>query len=108
MTVDASHEARGDELTARVTLRVEHNGRGGWQVAAPNRDRITCQTLADACRAAYASAAPAQRCEVIVHDAYHRVLARELVNADPGATAAGQRAEHSGLTGHRLTHARRW
>jgi hypothetical protein len=30
----------------------------------------------------------AEPCELIVHDAYHRVLSRELVNGDLGATAA--------------------
>ncbi|MBV9417680.1 MAG: hypothetical protein JO363_22025 [Solirubrobacterales bacterium] len=79
MSVDTRHQARGGTLM--VEVRVEHDGRGGWQVGAPNRDRITCQTLADACRAAYAVAAQGQSCELIVHDAYHRVLAHEFVDA---------------------------
>jgi hypothetical protein len=65
-------------------VRVEHDGRGGWQVALPNHDRITCGTLDQARREAYVSALRAERCELIVHDAYHRVLSRELVSADPG------------------------
>jgi hypothetical protein len=91
-----------------VVVRVKHDGGGGWQVAAPDRDRITCQTLADARGAAYAAVARSERCELIVHDAYHRVLARELVNADPGTTAAGRSAEHRGPTGHKVSYARRW
>lgn len=84
MSVDARHRAVEHMPIATVMVRVEHDGRGGWQVALPNRDRITCRTLDQARREAYVSAPRAERCELIVHDAYHRVLSRELVNADPG------------------------
>ena len=83
MSIDRRHQAGQDMPIATVTVRVEHDGRGGWKVALPNHDRITCPTLDQARREAYVCAPPAERCELIVHDAYHRVLSRELVNADP-------------------------
>lgn len=83
MSIDARHEAVVDTPIA-LMVRVEHDGRGGWQVALPNRERIACRTLDQARRAAYVSAPRGERCELIVHDAYHRVLSRELVNAGPG------------------------
>lgn len=88
MSVDARHEAVRDVPIATVIVRVEHDGRGGWQVALPNRDRITCRTLDQARREAHVFAERTELCELIVHDAYHRVLSRELVNPDLGATAA--------------------
>ena len=88
MSVDRGHPAVGEMPVATMVVRVEHRARGGWQVALPNRDRITCRTLDDARREAYDSAPRAGACVLIVHDAYHRVLSRELVNADLGATAA--------------------
>jgi hypothetical protein len=65
----------------RATIRVDLGGRGAWEVVLPDRpDHLTCQTLADAQRTASAQAARRRPCELIVRDAYHRVLHRELVN----------------------------
>ncbi len=41
---------------------------------------VTCETFDDARRVAYLYAARARPCELIVHDAYHRVLHRELID----------------------------
>jgi hypothetical protein len=76
MTVDTRRDAS-------TTVRVERATRGRWQVAAPDHDRIICETLDDARHAAYVSAARIASCELVVHDAYHRVLSREIVNRDP-------------------------
>jgi hypothetical protein len=45
-----------------------------------HRHRITCETLDDARRVAYLAVAHARPCELIVHDAYHRVLHHELID----------------------------
>lgn len=83
MSLDTRHEYPDDMPSSAAMVRVEHDGRGGWQVALPNRERLTCHTLEDARREAHISAARTEPCELIVHDAYHRVLSRELVTDDP-------------------------
>jgi hypothetical protein len=58
---------------------VEHGARGRWKVLTPDRARpITCETFQEAERAAYLAVARAKACELIVRDAYHRVLHHEL------------------------------
>lgn len=79
MTVDTRDDRRVDALASN-TVRVERTTRGRWQVATPDHDRIICDTLDDARHAAYVSAARIASCELVVHDAYHRVLSREIVN----------------------------
>jgi hypothetical protein len=70
-----------DARTQPITVRVELNPRGGWRVATPDeRERVTCETLDAARRVAYLRAADRRQCELIVLDAYHRVLEREFIN----------------------------
>ena len=64
-----------------VTVSVEHSERGNWEVEMPDHHRVVCETLDEARRVAFVSAAHTRLCEVIVHDAYHRVLHRELINS---------------------------
>jgi len=72
-----------DAAADPVEVLVARNERGGWEVAVPAGDaRLTCETLDDARRVAYLCAARTGPCEVIVHDAYHRVLYRELIDGD--------------------------
>ncbi len=64
-----------------TTVCVDLDGRGTWEVAIPDRpDHLVCQTFADARRVAYAYATRRRACELIVRDAYHRVLQRELLD----------------------------
>lgn len=63
---------------------VDHNSRGEWELAMPDdAGRVTCETLDEARRVAYLWAARRQPCELIIRDAYHRVLDRELIDS-PG------------------------
>ncbi len=63
------------------TVRVDLDGRGNWEIAlSDQRDRITCQTLADARRVAHRYAADRHPCELVVFDAYHRVLQHEIID----------------------------
>lgn len=67
--------------TDRVTVCVLHHPRGRWEVLAPDkRGRIPCETLEDARRLAYQSVARIGSCELVVRDAYNRVVERELID----------------------------
>jgi hypothetical protein len=67
--------------TNPVIIRVQHHPRGQWEVVAPGqRERIRCETLEDARRIAYLSVARTRPCELIVRDAYNRVLGHELID----------------------------
>lgn len=61
-------------------IRVSPDHRGGWNVLPPSdQDRVTCATLDEARRVAHAWAMRSQPCELIVRDAYDRVLQYEVV-----------------------------
>ncbi len=63
---------------APTTVRVVPGRSGEWDVAVSDRDeRLTCETLREARDLARRYAAHSQPCELIVHDAYHRVLCHE-------------------------------
>jgi hypothetical protein len=65
-----------------VTVHTRTDRRGDWDVELPDRSaRVTCQTIDEARNVAreYAQKA-AQPCEVIVRDAYNRVMVRELID----------------------------
>jgi hypothetical protein len=69
------------------TIYVELAGLRAWEVVLPERGRrVTCETLEDARHVAYQCAARRPPCEVVVRDAYHRVLQRALIDA-PGEPA---------------------
>ena len=82
------------------TVRVDVNRRGGWEIAlSGERDPVTCGTLADAQRMALQCAIDRQPCNLVVLDAYHRVLRHQLVDHHVGAAAVAhpddQRPERS-------------
>jgi hypothetical protein len=63
-------------------VRVDISVRGAWEIELPDRDdRVRCETLEEASRMARRWAAERRPCELIVCDAYHRVVQRELVRA---------------------------
>jgi hypothetical protein len=63
-----------------TTVRVDISARGAWEVSLSDRgDHVTCETLEDASRVAYRYALDRPPCELIVCDAYHRVVQRELI-----------------------------
>jgi hypothetical protein len=58
-------------------VRVELGRHGHWEVALPDgHERVRCASLHEARRLALRRAAERAPCEVIVYDAYHRVLHR--------------------------------
>ena len=78
-----------------LTVRVLLSPRGQWEVVLPGGRRpLRCQSLDDAERVAYVFAERSRPCEVLVHDAYHRVVRRHLINghrvsADPAPRRPG-------------------
>ena len=61
-------------------VRVDLSPRGVWEVALPERvDRLRCKTIEEASRIAHGLAAARRPCELIVYDAYHRVVEHELI-----------------------------
>jgi hypothetical protein len=64
------------------TVQVDRDdARGTWHVApSAVEDEHVCATLAEASDLAFRWAGEHRPCELIVRDAYHRVMRRELVN----------------------------
>lgn len=59
-------------------IRVDMNGHGRWDVAlSDSGTHVTCETLDDARRVAFRGAAR-RPCELVVCDAYHRVVLHEV------------------------------
>jgi hypothetical protein len=74
-----------------LTVRVLLNARGQWEVVLPGRRRpLRCRDLDEAQRAAYLFAERSRPCEVVVHDAYHRVVRRDLINGHRVPADAGR------------------
>ena len=77
-----------------TTVRVDIGMRGAWEVAVSDPDeRVRCETLAEASRVAYRCAADRRPSELIVCDAYHRVVHSELVDGREGRRRARVKAE---------------
>ncbi len=87
-----SHDARAlaAETLAMTprTIRVDLNGHGAWEITLRvGLDPIKCESLYEARRAAYRFAARWHPCEVVICDAYHRVMHRQLIDSYEDATA---------------------
>jgi hypothetical protein len=66
-----------------ITLCIDPDGRGAWDlVISEDMEHVSCATLDDAKRVAYRRAADRRPCELIVRDAYHRVIDRELIDIE--------------------------
>lgn len=69
-----------DKRTA-ITVSVDPDGRGAWEVTVRNElSHVACGTLDDARKVAYRSASGRRPCELIVRDAYHRVIQRTVID----------------------------
>jgi hypothetical protein len=69
-------------MNAPTTIHVDGTARGAWEVVLPARgERVLCRTLDDAVRVGYRFAADGEGCELVVRDAYHRLLRCERVPA---------------------------
>lgn len=73
-----------DTHGALRTVRIDRRSRGGWEIEfADEPEHVICRTLADAERVAYRYASDGAPCEIIVHDAYHRVMSRQTLPHAP-------------------------
>jgi len=64
--------------TSTVQVCADH--RGGWEVELPDRSaHVSCETLDEARTLAYRHAAQMRPCDLVVRDAYDRVLAHQLI-----------------------------
>jgi hypothetical protein len=69
-------------VNAPAVINVDLAPGGAWEVLVPVRgERVLCSTLDDAVRMGYRYASDGEGCELVVRDAYHRVLRHELVSA---------------------------
>jgi hypothetical protein len=77
--------------TSLQTIRVDFNHHDAWEVTLPDPDgTLTCETLDDARCLARLCAARRRPCELVIRDAYHRVVVRETLDA-PGASISAAR-----------------
>ncbi len=76
------------QLSLRA-VRVDLNRNGSWDVTLPVQlDPVTCGSIDEARRVAYRLAAGWRPCEVVMCDAYHRVVHRQLIDSHDDAAAA--------------------
>jgi hypothetical protein len=74
-----------------MTVHVDINPRSVWEVDVPDRPgRVVCESFDDAKRVAHLCAQHRHPCELIVRDAYHRVLIRELIGSAGGVNSHGR------------------
>jgi hypothetical protein len=67
--------------TNRQVVHVRQDRRGGWEVSlSRRREPLRLETFDDARRVAYLSVAHRHPCELVIQDAYHRVVERELID----------------------------
>jgi hypothetical protein len=70
-------------------VRVRTDRLGGWEVSVPGRrGLLRCENLNEAKRVAHQCAAQGNARELIVYDAYHRVLERERIEHQAKSRAA--------------------
>ncbi len=80
------------------TIRVDLNRHGAWEITLPVQlDPIKCESLYEARRAAYRFAAHWHPCEVVMCDAYHRVVHRQFINSYEDAAACSDHYSHADL-----------
>ncbi len=83
---------------SRRTVRVDLDRHGAWEVTLPVQlDPINCGSLYEARRVAYRLAAGWHPCEVVIWDAYHRVVHRQLIDSYEDAAAYSARYTQADL-----------
>ncbi len=80
------------------TIRVDLNRHGAWEITLPvGLDPINCKSRDEARTTAYRFAAGWHPCEVVMCDAYHRVVHRELIDSFEDAAACADQYLHGDL-----------
>ncbi len=66
------------------TVWIDRGCRGRWEVLLSDCSApVSCETLEEARRVGYVNAGQGYPRELIVRDAYHRVIAHELIDGSP-------------------------
>ncbi len=87
----ATHRSPHAQLSPRA-VHVDLNRHGSWEITLPDKlDPINCGSLHEARRVAYRLAAGWHPCEVVMRDAYHRVVHRQLIDSYEDAAASCDR-----------------
>jgi len=69
-------------MSPQLLIQVAPDQHGGWEVRVPNQPEChVCKTVEDARRWSYEYAKDAGPCELVVRDAYHRVMRHEPLGA---------------------------
>lgn len=72
-----------DGTLGAVRVDVTPNLRGGWDLRfSDRRPRESCDTLPAAIRLAHDHAEESQPCELVIRDAYHRVVRHEFIDGE--------------------------
>lgn len=83
MTPLTLHRPSEHARTNMPTVSVRHRVHGDWQVTLPDDLRpVICETLQEAQRIAHLCAEQRSPCELIVQDAYQRIIHREVIIGD--------------------------
>lgn len=63
---------------ATTLIQIQRRRGNEWEVSIPSRhEQLICNSFQEAARRGYQLAAGEADCEMLVHDAYHRVVRRE-------------------------------
>src|SRR4029079_7980560 len=85
-------DPRGMDKRPRITVSVDPDGRGAWEVTVRNElSHVACGTLDNARKVAQRSPSGRRPSELIVRDAYHRVIQRTVIDAERAGTGRAQR-----------------
>ena len=99
MSPEVAGKSGAGASTALRAVRVGLNTHGEWEIELPDQSEpVTCETLEDAQRVAYLCAAHRSPCELVVCDAYHSVLRREVINRGTDLAPAHFLAQRPGST----------
>ena len=64
-------------------IQIQRRRGNEWEVSIPSRHhRVICNSFQEAAKRGYQLAASEAECDVVLHDAYHRVVRRERVRGD--------------------------
>ena len=87
--------SRSSPRTVRADLLNRH---GVWEITLPAQlDPVRCDSLYEARRVAYRFAAHWHPCEVVMCDAYHRVVHRQVIDSHEDAVAYSDQYSHADL-----------
>ena len=93
---DGSRGARRGPTEVARSVNVDYNRGGAWKVGLPDcAAPLVCETLEEAQWIAYRCAAQRSPCELLVHDAYHRLILRQVIDGEDRSGASLSSPAHA-------------